>query len=102
MPDIAGIPRDRDARPSLDKVLALQADRMGTVRRVVADLTDDQLDGSTEPVAEPGWPPPESFPSGRSGHDHQRRVVAQAVRRAGSRGRWRSAVVTGSMESRPA
>jgi len=67
MPDIAGIPCDRDARPSLDEVFALRADRMGTVRRVVADLTDDQLDGSTEPVAGPGWPPPErAFPSGRS------------------------------------
>jgi hypothetical protein len=32
MPDIAGIPRDRDVRPSLDDVLALRADRMGTVR----------------------------------------------------------------------
>ena len=59
---MAGIPRDRDARPSLEEVLALRADRMGTVRRVVADLTDDQLDGSTEPVSEPGWPPSESFP----------------------------------------
>jgi DinB superfamily/Pentapeptide repeats (8 copies) len=62
MPDMAGIPRDRDARPSLEDVLALRSDRMGTVRRVVADLTDDKLDGSTEPVSEPGWPPSESFP----------------------------------------
>jgi hypothetical protein len=62
MPDIAGIPRDRDARPTLEEVLVLRADRMGTVRRVVADLTDDELDGSTEPVPGPGWPPSESFP----------------------------------------
>jgi uncharacterized protein YjbI with pentapeptide repeats len=62
MPDTVGVPRDRDARPSLDEVLALRADRMGTVRLVVADLTDDRLDGSTEPVPGPGWPPSESFP----------------------------------------
>ncbi len=62
MPDIAGIPRDRDARPTLAEVLALRADRMATVRRVVGDLTDEQLAGSTVPVPEPGWPKSESFP----------------------------------------
>ncbi len=62
MPDIAGIPRDRDARPSLEEVLALRADRMATVRQFVADLTDEQLAGSTKPVPGPGWPPSESFP----------------------------------------
>ena len=62
MPDTPGVPRDRDARPSLEEVLGLRADRMGTVRRFVADLTDEQLAGSTEPVPGPGWPPPESFP----------------------------------------
>ena len=62
MPDTPGIPRDRDARPSLEEVLALRADWMGTVRRFVADLTDEQLASSTEPVPGPGWPPPESFP----------------------------------------
>lgn len=63
MPDTPGIPRDRAARPSLDTVLALRADRMATVRRVIDGLTDATLDGHTEPVAEPGWPPPShSFP----------------------------------------
>src|SRR5688500_18329346 len=62
MPDIAGVPRDRDARPSLDEVLALRADRMATVRNVVADLTDERLAESTEPVAGPGYPESESFP----------------------------------------
>ena len=61
MPDQPGIPRDRDARPSLDQVLALRADRMATVRRVIADLTDEELAGVTEPVLEPGYPEPESF-----------------------------------------
>jgi len=53
---------DREARPSLDEVLALRADRMATVRRVLADLTDDGLAGRTVPVTEPGYPAPESFP----------------------------------------
>jgi hypothetical protein len=61
MPDIPSVPRDRDARPSLDEVLALRADRMATVRHVIADLTDEQLAGRTEPVMEPGYPEPESF-----------------------------------------
>jgi hypothetical protein len=61
MPDEPGIPRDRIARPSLDDVLALRADRMATVRGLLADLTDDRLDEMTEPVTEPGYPEPESF-----------------------------------------
>jgi len=56
------IPCDREARPSLDEVLALRADRMTTVRQVLADLTDDRLVGRTTPVTEPGYPAPESFP----------------------------------------
>ena len=50
------------SRPSLDEVLALRADRMATVRQVLADLTEDQLAGMTQPVIEPGYPEPESFP----------------------------------------
>jgi hypothetical protein len=62
MPDIPGIPRDRQVRPSLDEVLALRRDRMATVRRVVEALTEDSLAAHTEPVEGVGWPPPESFP----------------------------------------
>ncbi|MGD0243262.1 MAG: DinB family protein [Streptosporangiaceae bacterium] len=62
MPDEATVPRDRTARPSLDQVLALRADRMATMRQVLADLTDDGLAGMTRPVTEPGYPEPESFP----------------------------------------
>ena len=58
----AGIPCDREARPLLDEVLALRADRMATVRQVLADLTDDRLAGHTVPVTEPGYPEPVSFP----------------------------------------
>jgi uncharacterized protein YjbI with pentapeptide repeats len=61
MPDEPSVPRDRAARPSLDEVLALRADRMATVRRVLADLTDEKLAGRTEPVMEPGYPASESF-----------------------------------------
>lgn len=62
MPDNPSVPRDHDARPSLDEVLALRADRMATVRDVLADLTDEKLAAMTEAVTEPGYPAPESFP----------------------------------------
>jgi uncharacterized protein (DUF1697 family) len=58
----APIPWDRDARPSLDEVLALRADRVASVRRVLDDLTEEQLDSDTEPVAAPGWPRPVADP----------------------------------------
>jgi uncharacterized protein YjbI with pentapeptide repeats len=61
MPDEPSVPRDRTARPSLDQVLALRADRMATVRQVLASLTDIQLAGQTEPVLEPGYPEQQSF-----------------------------------------
>ena len=50
MPDTPGVPRDRDARPSLDVVLGLRRDRMSTVREVLDGLTNESLDGNTEPV----------------------------------------------------
>lgn len=62
MPDTPGVPRDRDARPPLDTVLQLRRDRMSTVRQVVEALTDESLDGRTEPVEGPGWPRPNSYP----------------------------------------
>ena len=61
MPDEPSVPRDLDARPSLDEVLALRADRMATVRQVLAGLTDEKLAGMTEPVMEPGYPEPGGF-----------------------------------------
>jgi hypothetical protein len=62
MLDTPGVPRDRDARPSLDAVLKLRHDRMSTVRQVVDGLTDESLDGHTTPVEGPGWPEPRSYP----------------------------------------
>src|SRR5262249_36471391 len=62
MPDEPSVPCDLDARPSLREVLALRADRMATVRQVLAGLTDEKLASMTEPVLEPGYPASESFP----------------------------------------
>jgi hypothetical protein len=59
--DIPGVPNDPDLRPSLDEVLAVRAERMATVRQVIAGLTDEKLAGMTEPVLEPGYPESESF-----------------------------------------
>ena len=50
------------ARPSLEEVLALRADRAASVREVMAGLTDERLEGTTDPVLEPGYPESESFP----------------------------------------
>ncbi len=61
MGEIEGVPNDPDARPSLDEVLAVRADRMGTYREVVAALTDEQLAGTTTPVLETGYPASEAY-----------------------------------------
>jgi hypothetical protein len=61
-PDMPGVPRDRDARPPLDAVLALRRERMATVRDVLAGLTDESLAAHTTPVEGPGWPRPASYP----------------------------------------
>src|SRR5215208_4425774 len=62
MPDIAGIPRDRDVRPSLEVALDLRHDRMATVRAFVDGLTDEALAEHTEPIEAPGWPRSRSYP----------------------------------------
>jgi uncharacterized damage-inducible protein DinB len=62
MPDTAGVPRDRDVRPSLDVVLELRHDRMATVRQVIDGLSEESLDGHTKAVEGPGWPEPRSYP----------------------------------------
>lgn len=61
MPDTPGIPRDREARPSLDEALELRESRRDAVRRYLADLTEETLAADTVPVEGPGWPPPRSF-----------------------------------------
>jgi uncharacterized damage-inducible protein DinB len=62
MPGTPGVPRDRAARPPLDAVLKLRRDRTSTVRQVIEGLTDESLNGHTEPVEGPGWPRPRSYP----------------------------------------
>lgn len=56
-----GIPWDREARPALDQILAVRAERQALVRRLLADLTDEQL-ASTVTRTEPGWPQAEDLP----------------------------------------
>ena len=56
------VPWDRTARPGLDEILALRADRARTVRAVLAGLTPEQLAARTQPVDGPGYPPPDSYP----------------------------------------
>ncbi len=55
------VPNDPDARPSLDEVLELRADRLRTVHDVIATLTDDVGGGETDPVPSPGYPPAGSY-----------------------------------------
>ena len=62
MPETTVVPRDREARPSLDEVLKLRRDRMSTVRELLDGLTEELLNGQTEPVEGPGWPQPRSYP----------------------------------------
>ncbi len=62
MRDTPGVPRDREARPSLDEVMELRRDRVSGVRQVLEGLTDEQLDGEVKPVEGTAWPPPETFP----------------------------------------
>jgi hypothetical protein len=42
-----GVPWDRAARPSMDEVLALRAERRATVRRVIDGPTEEALAGTT-------------------------------------------------------
>ena len=50
------VPHDPDARPCLDEVLAVRAQRMTTVAELLDELTDERLEEMTEPVLEPGYP----------------------------------------------
>lgn len=58
---IPAIPQDRDTRYPLDDILALRADRMATVRRVLEDLTPERLAEDTDPVDAPGFPAPRRY-----------------------------------------
>ena len=60
-PGWEGIPWDREARPTLDAVLAVRRNRQGMVSGVIESLTDEQL-ASQVSNTEPGWPRSEEFP----------------------------------------
>jgi hypothetical protein len=60
-PDGIGTLWDRDARPSLDDVLAVRERRSASVRAVLASLTADQL-AATVTRTGPGWPQLTDFP----------------------------------------
>ncbi len=55
-----GIPWDREARPSLDEVLAIRRERHSMIAHVMESLTDEQL-ASKVTRTEPGWPQYEDF-----------------------------------------
>jgi hypothetical protein len=59
--DTPHVPNDPEARPSLEEILAVRAERIATVDRVLDELTDERLDDVTEAVTEPGYPASESF-----------------------------------------
>lgn len=54
--DAAALGLDLDARPSFDEVMAVRADRMAVIRRIVDGLTDDELDRMCERLPAPGYP----------------------------------------------
>lgn len=56
-----GIPWERDARPPLDEVLTIRAERQRLVRGVLADLTDERL-AARVTRSEPGWPQATDLP----------------------------------------
>jgi hypothetical protein len=64
MPDHPNVPRDLEARPSFDEVLALRADRLAAVRELVAGLTDEDIARKTDPNATAGYPPPGQYDVG--------------------------------------
>jgi hypothetical protein len=60
-PGWEGVPWDREARPSLDEVIALRRERQSMVRNVLESLTDEQL-ASRVTRLEPGWPQESDLP----------------------------------------
>ena len=64
MDDAPGVPRDREARPSLDEVLDLRRDRMATMRQVVDDISDEQLSPVRSRCRAPDGRSPTAFRSG--------------------------------------
>ncbi|QIG43720.1 DinB family protein [Nocardioides anomalus] len=60
-PGWEGVPWDREARPSLDEVLAVRAERQALVRGVLDGLGEEQLAGTVS-MPPPGWPAYDDVP----------------------------------------
>jgi len=60
MPDLDGVPRDADARPSLDEVLTRRAERLEIAHEFFAGLTDEVASGDTT-VTGPGYPVADTY-----------------------------------------
>jgi hypothetical protein len=58
----SAVPCDVTARPALRDVLALRAERMVVVRRIMDELTDEALGDATVRVRGRGYPRPGSYP----------------------------------------
>lgn len=56
---------DEDADPSLEEVLAIRAQRQAIVGSVIAGLTDEELQRTTDPNPAPGYPKDTVHPVGR-------------------------------------
>jgi hypothetical protein len=56
---------DEDADPSLEEVLAMRAQRQAIVGSVIAGLTDEELQRTTDPNPAPGYPKDTVHPVGR-------------------------------------
>jgi uncharacterized damage-inducible protein DinB len=67
MPDIEGVPRDSEARPTLDHVLTLRARRCEVARQFFDELTDELLK-SDATVTGPGYPEPGTYAVSRCLH----------------------------------
>ncbi len=60
MPELDGVSRDAEARPSLDHVLALRAERLAIAREFFAALTDELAAADTT-VTGPGYPEADTY-----------------------------------------
>lgn len=54
------LPDDPDARPSLEEILTVRGERMTSVAKVIAGLTDEQLASDVE-ISTPGYPAPGTY-----------------------------------------
>ena len=77
-----GVPNDPDARPPLDEVLSLRAERQALVRDFFATLSDERL-ASPAVVTGPGYPEAGEYAvAALPPRGAERGVVAPALRRA--------------------